>query len=154
MHQAMCLKRVEKKQLLGRQRRLWNGCLITLKKQKQSSPEVFCEKAVFKIFAIASGKFSVKKLFLVVDRAVKLLFLDWLTTLVKKAKLVIWVVLSSRVIWATFLWSWSFLVKNTFLGNENTKLPLLKNVRCFCLNFSNYSWKSLFSQNILKCAEG
>ena len=69
-----------------------------------------------------------------------------------------------------------FLVLNFFFmrknsqGTVNTKLPLLKNVclsvylGVFYLNFSKatildssnfvyYSWKSLFSENTLKCAE-
>ena len=61
--------------------------------------------------------------------------------------------------------SWIFLVKNNCQGTENTKLPLLRNVKCFFVNFCkamtpNYSsfvhcsWKSFFLQNILKCAEG
>ena len=85
----------------------------------------------------ASDTFSVKKVFLVVDRAVKVtcFYIDQL-----------------------------FLVRNKFQGTKNNKLPLLRNIKCLskfrktmtlnCFSFVYYSWKSILLQNVLKCAEG
>ena len=63
------------------------------------------------------------------------MFLYWSTSLVKKLLLAKWAVLSLRIIWGIFIWSWIFLVKNNSQGAENTKLPLLRNVFLLLLLF-------------------
>ena len=51
----MCLKRVEKKKLLGRHNKVAKWFLIAFKKIQKQPPEVFYKKAVLKNFAIFTG---------------------------------------------------------------------------------------------------
>ena len=58
----MCLKRVEKRKLLGRHNKdislkiaFTNSCLITFKIMQKQPPVKFCKKAVLKNFAIFTG---------------------------------------------------------------------------------------------------
>ena len=66
----MCLKRVEKRKLLGRHNKdislkiaFTNSCLITFKIMQKQPPVKFCKKAVLKNFAIFTGKHLCWRLF-------------------------------------------------------------------------------------------
>ena len=52
----MCLKRAEKKQLLGRYKKVVKCLFNYFKKTQKQPPEVLCKKAVLKSFAIFAGR--------------------------------------------------------------------------------------------------